>query len=90
MGLVGCVGELEMGGNTHVGTGTNPNPTRNRMAEKMFEQNVYPSSTSRRAAARLLELPRRSKAPVGNVTSFVAANPGGRVRHDHQLPVGGR
>jgi hypothetical protein len=55
MGLVGCVGQLDdMGGTTQpgpVGGGTNPNPTPNSMAKKMFDDNVYPIISSKTAAS---------------------------------------
>jgi len=56
MGLVGCVGQLDdMGGTTQppgpVGGGTNPNPTPNSMAKKMFDDNVYPIISSKTAVS---------------------------------------
>ena len=72
--LVGCVGDLESGGNT-IGPGTNPNPNQNGMAQKMFEQNVYPLIHKPGAASDCSSC-HDSKAPVGNITGFVAANPG--------------
>ena len=55
MGLVGCVGQLDdMGGTTQpgpVGGGTNPNPTPNSQAKKMFDDNVYPIISSKTAVS---------------------------------------
>jgi hypothetical protein len=55
LSLVGCVGQLDDMGSgtptTPVGGGTNPNPTPNSMAKKMFDDNVYPIISDKTATS---------------------------------------